>query len=173
MDAVRSFVAWPIVILVCYLKLVVAFICAIIPCTLQLLVKGPKSFGNFLDLFTLCKMIPFGLNLFSAIASAITPYTGSIFAVVSKFDTLNDCEIIMPDYPWLRNPFSSLHAAALINLGEFSSGLLMIVNLKRNPNLRGIPTSIQAEYYKRAVGDIKSVAHVSLEVSFVLYSTSH
>ena len=58
------------------------------------------------------------------------------------------------DRPWLRNPFSCVHALALANLGEFSSGMLMVNWLAYHKDKRGIPIKIETEYLKKARGKI-------------------
>jgi acyl-coenzyme A thioesterase PaaI-like protein len=55
---------------------------------------------------------------------------------------------------WIKNPFNSIHAAALINAGEAVSGLAMISLLESqtSPKLRGIPVSLRGDYRKKAKG---------------------
>jgi len=66
----------------------------------------------------------------------------------------SSCVATMIDQPWLRNPFSSVHAIALANLGELASGLVMMTALQYHPRLRGIPVQISTEYYHKARGKI-------------------
>lgn len=40
--------------------------------------------------------------------------------------TQEECTVHMSDLPWLRNPFNSVHAIALTNLGELASGLVSL-----------------------------------------------
>ncbi len=58
----------------------------------------------------------------------------------------------------LKNPFNSIHAVALTNLGELTSGLVMLENLKSN-NKKGIVTKIECEYYKKARGKITAYSY--------------
>ena len=57
------------------------------------------------------------------------------------------------DTKLIRNPFRSIHAIALGNLGELTSGLLM-TELLHNKNKKGIITKITCTYYKKARGKI-------------------
>ena len=71
------------------------------------------------------------VELFLTLTPCYYHYIGSIYGRVLLL-TRNECQIQLPDYPWLRNPYSSLHAAALTNLGEFTSGMI-ILYLLRSP----------------------------------------
>lgn len=63
----------------------------------------------------------------------------------------------MRDTYWVRNPFKSIHAAALINLGEACTGLAMLSWMeKHNNEYKGIVTKIEATYYKKARGVIRA-----------------
>jgi hypothetical protein len=63
----------------------------------------------------------------------------------------------MRDSYWIRNPFKSIHAAALINLGEACTGLAMLSWMEHNKNaFKGIVTKIEAVYYKKARGTIRA-----------------
>jgi len=71
------------------------------------------------------------------------------------------CVASMREAPWKKNPFNCIHAVALINLGEYASGIAMLTAQKESPqNVRGIVVSISAEYFKKANGKIKAVAKI-------------
>jgi acyl-coenzyme A thioesterase PaaI-like protein len=58
----------------------------------------------------------------------------------------------MADRGSLRNHLSSIHAIALTNLGELTSGLAMSAAMPAG--LRGIPVELNIEFVKKARGDI-------------------
>ena len=57
------------------------------------------------------------------------------------------------------NPFNSIHALALGNLGELTSGLIMLEWLEQN-NKKGILSDIKCKYYKKARGKITAVCNL-------------
>lgn len=82
--------------------------------------------------------------------------SGSIGFYVKQVSPAS-CSITMRDTYWVRNPFKSIHAAALINLGEACTGLAMIAWMESHNNAyKGIVTKIEATYYKKARGVIRA-----------------
>jgi acyl-coenzyme A thioesterase PaaI-like protein len=94
-----------------------------------------------------------GLTCFSA------PYTGTISSFVKELTT-ESCSTEIYDRPWLRNPFGSLHAIALSNLGELTSGLLMVTVLQHNSFARGIPVKIETVFHAKARGTITAKCNI-------------
>ena len=95
------------------------------------------------------KFIPGGIWLFNRIVKWIIPYTGSINAKVKVLEP-GYALIELADHRAIRNHLNSIHAIALANLGEFTSGFALLSGLPSD--VRGIPTQISIEYFKKARG---------------------
>lgn len=117
MDSVKAFLVWPLVTTTAYTKFLLGFSFASVPALIHIIQHGTSSLSSFVDLFNFLKTIPFGLSFYSGLVCFYAPYTGSIHSRVVDFSSLHKCVIEMPDLPLLRNPFGSVHAAALTNLG--------------------------------------------------------
>ena len=94
-----------------------------------------KTKKSFSEIYNFLKSKPFGREVFSVMISSFSPYSGSIDPLVEEFDKNKaQCSIVCKRY--LKNPFNSVHALALANLGELTSGLLMMDYLKSSKKKR-------------------------------------
>ena len=160
MDALKTLVQYPIIGLLQYTRFSISSILMLPLLSLNYMIRGKNSLHNF-NVFNLCKRLPyFGKWFFTGLVGFIAPYTGSISTYVE--DLSNDQSIIiLYDYPWLRNPFGSIHAIALANVGEYASGIILVSQLQIKKDIRGVPIKITTEYYKKARGTLKAISNGS------------
>src|SRR5688572_16003105 len=101
------------------------------------------------------KDLPMGLAIFSRLIGWMAPYTGTITPRVEKLDS-GYARISMDDHRGIRNHLSSVHAVALMNLGEVSTGLALHYDLPEGS--RAILTKLSMEYLKKARGKLSAEA---------------
>ena len=92
---------------------------------------------------------PGGKYLFSKSIGWAAPYTGTINGRVRKFEP-GYCEVELKDRRAVRNHFKSVHAIALMNLGEVTTGLAVMSGLP--DGARGILVGLSMDYHKKARG---------------------
>jgi len=92
-----------------------------------------------------------GRWFFNRLIPFINPYTGALKADIVELRE-GYARLELKDRRGIRNHLNSIHAIALTNLGEFTSGLALISLFSEN--MRGIPVAININFVKKARGTL-------------------
>ncbi len=113
--------------------------------------KNLASPSTLRSLWGTLRAVPGGGALMGRIVGRLAPYTGTIRPEVLALEQ-GYAKVRMADRPGVRNHLRSVHAIALLNLGEATTGLAMMASIP--DDARGIITHLGMDYLKKARGTL-------------------
>ncbi|MEC8191646.1 MAG: DUF4442 domain-containing protein [Myxococcota bacterium] len=105
--------------------------------------------GTLAEMWHRTSRAPGGKWMFSFLLGRMARYTGSIGATIEHLET-GRAVATMRDRPAVRNHLKSIHAIALVNLGELATGACVMYQIDGKG--RGILKGIGIEYHKKSRG---------------------
>jgi acyl-coenzyme A thioesterase PaaI-like protein len=115
--------------------------------------------GSLATLWGRFSSMPGGKAFFSIVLGRAARYTGSIGARVELLEPGRGI-VTMRDRPRVRNHLKSVHAIALMNLGELATGATVMYQVDGKG--RGILKGIGMEYLKKSRGTITATCEVDV-----------
>ena len=106
---------------------------------------------QFLRVLNKLSAVPGGHFILGRIVAWKIPYSSTIGARIVVLEP-GYAKLVLKDKKSIRNHLNSVHAVALTNFGELTSGLAL--NSALPANARGIVLNINTEYLKKARGTL-------------------
>ncbi len=114
---------------------------------------------NILEIWNKISPLPFGSRIFSFVLGRMVPYTATICPHILSMEA-GSVRVQMKDKRRVRNHLKSIHAIALMNLGEVTSGLAVLSGVPKG--MRSIITHLEIDFIKKARGTLTAKAAFKL-----------
>ncbi len=112
---------------------------------------APSVGERMLSTWARLSPLPAGKWMFSRVLGFTIPYTGSTGAYVEHLEP-GHARVRLKDRRRVRNHLRSVHAIALANVAELSTGLAVLSGMP--PGYNGILIGLNVEYSKKARGEL-------------------
>lgn len=110
-----------------------------------------------LKIYNKCEKLPMGRWLFSKLVCFKAPYFDSIKPLFVELKQ-GRCVITMKKRRAVQNHIKSVHAIAMCNISELTSGTMLEASIPSN--MRWIPKKMSVDYLKVAKTDLKAVCEL-------------
>ncbi|MFO0593713.1 MAG: DUF4442 domain-containing protein [Myxococcaceae bacterium] len=124
--------------------------------------KNVASPSTLRMLWSGLRAVPGGGVVMGRLVGQMAPYTGTIRPEVLTLEP-GYAKVRMADRRAVRNHLNCVHAIALMNLGEATTGLAMMISMP--DGTRGIITHLEMDYLKKARGPITGECSVPMVTS--------
>ncbi|MBI5608213.1 MAG: DUF4442 domain-containing protein [Deltaproteobacteria bacterium] len=114
---------------------------------------GTLQRATVADIWALCQRQPMGKALFSRLLALRVPYSGALGADVEELSN-GHARVTLRDRRSVRNHLDSIHAVALANLGELTTGIALLHAI--DGKAVGIVTHLGVDFLKKARGTLTS-----------------
>lgn len=111
---------------------------------------------RFKQLWELISPLPGGKLLYSRLIGVLAPYTGTIRPCFLEIRP-GFARAQIREHRRIKNHVNSIHAIALMNLAEATTGLAMMFAIPEGS--RGIPVRLCIDYHKKGRGVVTAEAH--------------
>jgi acyl-coenzyme A thioesterase PaaI-like protein len=128
---------------------------ALLPSWKQLRALTGSPSSSLRSLWSVLRNVPGGGRLMGTLVGRMARYTGTVRPEVLALET-GYAKVRIDDTKAVRNHLNSVHAVALMNLGEAVTGLAVLFALPEGA--RGIVTHLGMDYLKKARGRITAEA---------------
>ena len=118
-----------------------------------------KSGSTIATMWHQLEGVPGGKKIFSYLLGRTARYTGTIGANIDHLEN-GKAVVTMRDRAMVRNHLKSVHAIALMNLGELATGAAVMYQVDGRG--RGILKHIGMDYLKKARGTITATCEVTV-----------